>query len=151
MGLIFYRTGRIHEVIKVTEFLSEDARFIREEVFIKEQGFNNEFDEIDQIALHLVIYDEKGPIACCRYFEGQEQGEYIIGRIAVLKEYRGMQLGQKLIQEVEKQVNNLNGKKLSLSAQMRVMQFYEKQGFVALGEPYLDEECEHIHMEKYFK
>ncbi len=38
--------------------LPKDAKFIREEVFMKEQGFLNEFDDIDSRCLHLVIGDE---------------------------------------------------------------------------------------------
>ena len=38
---------------------SPDARAIRQSVFVEEQGFEYEFDDIDEIALHLVLYDEK--------------------------------------------------------------------------------------------
>lgn len=37
---------------------SPDARAIRQSVFVEEQGFEYEFDDIDEIALHLVLYDE---------------------------------------------------------------------------------------------
>lgn len=134
--------------IVTTNYLSDDARLIREEVFVKEQGFINEFDDIDDRATHLVVYDGDIPIACCRYFSGGGE-ELILGRIAVLKEYRGRRLGQKIIREAEKAARNLGVKKLSLSAQVRVKDFYAKQGFVEAGELFLDECCPHINMEKY--
>ena len=37
---------------------SPDARAIRQSVFVEEKGFEYEFDDIDEIALHLVLYDE---------------------------------------------------------------------------------------------
>lgn len=39
-------------------------------------------------------------------------------------------------------------KRLALSAQVRVRPFYEKLGYTASGDEYLDEYCPHIHMEK---
>lgn len=131
-----------------TSYLPEAAKKIREEVFVKEQGFVDEFDATDRLADHLVVYESDKPIACCRYFPGKEVGEYVIGRIAVIKEYRGKHLGEKIMQKVEESVKKRSAGKLSLSAQVRVQGFYEKQGFVRVGETYVDEFCEHIRMEK---
>lgn len=128
--------------------LTEDARKIREEVFIEEQGFKDEFDKIDDRAVHVVFYENKVPAAVCRYYKGEEDGEYIAGRIAIRRKYRGIHLGNHIMEVLEKLVKEQGGKKISLSAQMRVKPFYEKNGFTAIGEPYLDEYCEHIHMEK---
>ena len=33
-----------------------DAKIVRQRVFVEEQGFENEFDEIDDFAYHLVVY-----------------------------------------------------------------------------------------------
>ncbi|MGN0455947.1 MAG: GNAT family N-acetyltransferase [Acutalibacteraceae bacterium] len=134
--------------VQITSELPQCAKDIRQEVFINEQGFINEFDDIDKRAWHLVVYDEETPLACCRFFRGDTPNEFIIGRLAVLKEHRGKQLGALMMQEAEKYIKSIGGEKLSLSAQLRVREFYEKQGFTASGETYFDEYCEHIHMEK---
>ena len=42
--------------IRVYHTLPGDAVMIREEVFMKEQGFHDEFDETDQTASHIVLY-----------------------------------------------------------------------------------------------
>ena len=34
----------------------QDYRYVRIEVFMKEQGFQNEFDEIDATAVHITVY-----------------------------------------------------------------------------------------------
>lgn len=127
-------------------YLSLDAKKIREEVFIFEQGFQNEFDEIDNYATHLVFYEKNTPVAVCRYYK--DKNAYIVGRIAVLKAYRGNHFGQRILKVLEKNILSESGKKISLSAQVRVQSFYEKLGYVAKGEIYLDEHCPHIFMEK---
>mgnify|MGYP000158107416 CR=1 FL=1 len=53
---------------KTFDTLPEDAIFIRKEVFVKEQGFKNEFDEKDNEAHFLVGYKNDNPIATCRIF-----------------------------------------------------------------------------------
>ena len=64
--------------------LPQEAKDIRIKVFIKEQGFENEFDDIDQISSHIVVFDETKPVGTCRFFK--ENNHYTIGRVAVLKE-----------------------------------------------------------------
>ena len=41
---------------KIFTTLPQDAKDIRIEVFMKEQGFKNEFDEIDTISHHIVVF-----------------------------------------------------------------------------------------------
>ena len=41
-------------MITVNATLPAEARKLREDVFIHEQGFENEFDEIDQSAHHVI-------------------------------------------------------------------------------------------------
>ena len=53
---------------KVYNVLPEDAVFIRNTVFVEEQGFKEEFDQIDGRAVHMVMYDKDNPVAVCRFF-----------------------------------------------------------------------------------
>jgi Predicted acyltransferase len=133
---------------KKLNYLSPDAQKIREEVFVSEQGFQNEFDEIDNYATHLVFYEKNTPVAVCRYYEDKEKNTYIVGRIAVLKAYRGNHFGQHILEVLEQNILAEGGEKISLSAQVRVQSFYKKSGYIAKGETYLDENCPHIFMEK---
>ena len=48
--------------------LPQEARRIREEVFVREQGFENEFDETDQRAFHLVCMMAKYLWLCAAFF-----------------------------------------------------------------------------------
>lgn len=135
--------------IKVYDYLSEDAKTIREKVFINEQGFEHEFDDIDKIAAHIVMYGENDePVATCRVFEAAEKGSYIFGRLAVIRAYRGMGIGRKMITEAEKLVVEKGGTSVSLHAQCRVKSFYEKSGYREFGDIEDDEGCSHIWMSK---
>ena len=50
--------------------------------------------------------------------------------------------------KLEKIAKSQNARTVVLSAQVRVREFYEKMGYVTIGDPYLDEGCPHIMMEK---
>lgn len=126
--------------------LNDDILKIRTDVFIKEQGFKNEFDDTDNNCTHIVLYDEQKPCAVCRYFK--TGGSYHIGRVAVDKAYRGKNLGIKIMQIAEEEIKKEGGTFVALSAQLRVKDFYAKAGYNPSGEVYLDEHCPHIKMQK---
>ena len=117
---------------------------------MKEQGFEKEFDEIDEKAIHLVMFDEhlQKPVATCRVYEGSKPSEFILGRLAVVLECRGMNLGSDMIQKAEEIVREKGGKSISLHAQCRVRAFYEKLGFCGYGVEDEDEGCPHCWMKK---
>ena len=133
---------------RVYDKLCEDAKKIRTEVFVEEQGFEIEFDDTDKIAKHIVGYNGAKPVAVCRYFYDNEHNSYMVGRIAVAKEYRRKHYGDKILSFAELKIKEDGGKTVSLSAQTRVSGFYEKQGYKKQGSEYLDEYCPHIFMTK---
>lgn len=136
-------------IFKVFQSLPQAAREIRKKVFTYEQGFTSEFDDNDQIAVHLVAFDESGtPIAACRIFKDCGRN-YVVGRLAVIKEYRGKKIGSHLLSEAEKYVKEKGGKCIVLHAQQRVTEFYKKSGFTEFGDVDYEEYCPHIHMKKY--
>ena len=134
---------------EILEFnhLCPEAAAIRKEVFQKEQGFVNEFDETDARAVHAVLYIKNEPAGTCRYFE--EKDGWHIGRLAVLKSFRGAHLGAALLQFAEQRIRARGGKIVMLSAQERARAFYEKQGYIAYGDAFCEEECPHIAMHKH--
>ena len=135
---------------KVFTSLPEEAKEIRQKVFIDEQGFTVEFDAKDEIAVHLVAFDENGtPSATCRIFKDGNKGCYVLGRLAVIKEYRGKKLGSYLISEAERYVKQNGGNCIVLLAQQRVADFYKKAGFKEFGGVEYDEGCPHIRMKKH--
>lgn len=136
-------------IIRKYEYLPEEAKEIRTQVFMKEQGFKDEFDEVDNMAIHLVLFDEdEKALGTCRVYFNEDKSCYSIGRVAVLKSCRGKNLGAELIKGAEEAVKAQGGRKIELSGQVRAAGFYEKLGYNRRGEIYLDEGCPHISMEK---
>lgn len=132
--------------MKFFNSLPEEAMYIRQTVFVDEQGFIDEFDEIDKIAVHGVMYDGNKPVATFRAFREDGSDEYHIGRIAVVKEYRGTGIGLALMEKAKEKIEELGGKEIVLSSQMQAKGFYEKAGYTGEGEVYLDQDCPHILM-----
>lgn len=121
-----------------------DCFRLRTEVFIQEQHFENEFDEIDETARHLLLTQEGEPVATARIFE--EEGRWWIGRICVVKNGRKDGIGTLVLLLCEDKIRELGGTQSSLKAQMQAKGFYEKAGYRAQGEPFEDEGCPHILM-----
>lgn len=134
-------------IIKTYKTLPKEAAQIREEVFVKEQGFREEFDSVDNNAHHVVLFAEGEPVATCRYFTGKD-GSYIVGRIAVLKEHRGKKFGSTVLAAAEKEIKRSGGKSVILHSQLTATAFYEKLGYTAYGEIEPEEDCPHIWMRK---
>ena len=109
----------------------KDAYNVRLAVFVAEQKFQNEFDDIDNICDYVTLYDGEKAIATGRYFpdpKGQED-TYVFGRIAVLKPYREKHIGMSLIAALETAAKLKGGKKAILLAEGHAVGFYEKCGF----------------------
>lgn len=140
--------GDFMNEIKWFECLHKDAKCIRQIVFVEEQGFVNEFDETDSHALHLVLYKNGNAAGTARMFTENNGKTYHLGRIAVLKQYRGSHLGAEIVQAMCDKAKSLGAEKCELSAQCRVRDFYKSLGFKEIGNVYYDEFCPHIYMEK---
>ena len=131
--------------IKTYYGLNEDLVFIRKSVFMIEQGFKNEFEEFDEHCIHLVLYIDEKPAGCLRYFK--EEDHYVIGRVAMIRQYRHHGYASILMNEAHKRIKELNGNRVILSAQCTAVPFYASLGYHVFGNKYLDEHCPHIHME----
>ncbi len=124
------------------------ASKIRTDVFMTEQGFDNEFDNLDEKSLHVVILDGATPIATARAYNNDGETLYHIGRVAVNKSYRNKGLGNIVMAAIEEELLAMGVKEVVLSAQCTVEGFYKKRGYCSYGEVYLDEHCPHIDMKK---
>ncbi len=125
-----------------------DAAAIREEVFIQEQGFIGEFDDIDARATHVVLYDGEDAVATGRLFFDETPRRQTIGRVAVRRAWRGRFLGREVLRVLEAEAQRTGAQVITLSAQVQAQGFYEKLGYTAVSGQYLDESCPHVRMEK---
>lgn len=135
-------------VISKDENIRNDAYKIRVAVFVNEQGFRDVPDEIDSYAYHIAAYDGNRVIGCGRFFPEESSERYHIGRIAVLPMYRGKDIGTLIMFKIEVFLRELGVKTVVLSAQQRARTFYEKLGYIAVGEEFIEEDYPHINMEK---
>ena len=122
--------------------LHQDAKFIREQVFIIEQNISeqDEWDDQDLISQHFVVYDNDQPIATARLLKNNS-----VGRVAVLKPYRGQGIGHLIMLEIINYAQHHRRSVLQLSSQVHAISFYEKLGFKVQGNQY--DECEIPHIE----
>ncbi|WP_251443264.1 GNAT family N-acetyltransferase [Veillonella intestinalis] len=135
--------------VKIYSELPEEARTIRQVVFVEEQGFEEEFDAIDAEAAHLVGFVAGEPVCTCRFFrETEGSSVFIIGRVAVLKSQRGKQLGANILLAAEDFIRVMGGERKKLAAQVRAKGFYESLGYVAEGDVFDEEGCPHVWMVK---
>lgn len=123
------------------------AAEIRAVVFLDEQKFSYDLDEIDKIAYHTVVYDGDSPVAAGRFFFDENNIPHI-GRVAVLLNYRKHGVGRYLMEALEKLAAEQGADHITLGAQLRASEFYRRLGYVQYGETYFDEYCEHINMKK---
>ena len=133
-------------IAKVFDTIPAAAERIRRDVFMTEQGYANEFDEIDDRAEHIVLYEGGQAVATCRVFTDGDF--YVFGRLSTVGNLRGRGLGARLLREAENAARRHGGKYIKLSARLSARGFYEKYGYKAVGEIYFDEDQQHIEMRK---
>ena len=119
-------------------------RAVRTPVFIDEQLVTPEFewDDIDASAVHLLATFDQQPIACLRIINYQK-----IGRMAVLKQWRGMGLGTALLLNAIEICKKQGSKNIRLSAQTHAINFYLKAGFKQISNEYCDVDIPHVDMQ----
>ena len=122
--------------------LQQDAKLIRKLVFISEQNIpeQDEWDDQDAISQHFVVYDQNQPIATARLLANNS-----VGRVAVLKVYRGQGIGRLIMLEIIAYAQAQKRPSLQLSSQVHAVSFYEKLGFSIQGDEY--DECGIPHIE----
>ena len=132
--------------IKRVAFIRDFAGlcYIREQVFIKEQGVpaTLEWDGLDQQATHLLaITPSQQPVGTVRMLNDGH-----IGRMAVLEKWRNQGIGHQLLKDILQIAQQLKLKKVFLSAQTSAIDFYACFGFVSYGEVFMDADIAHQNM-----
>ncbi len=119
-------------------------RIIRTAVFIHEQQVPEslEWDEFDLISMHVLVQDSTGqPIGTARLLSDGH-----IGRLAVLKEWRGKGIGSAIMKRILEEMNNRGLEKAMLNAQTTAISFYERLGFQVSGKEFIEAGIPHIRM-----
>jgi len=120
-----------------------DLRRIREAVFIAEQSVppELEWDGDDEEAIHFLALENDYPIGTARLLtDGQ------IGRVSVLRDWRGMNIGDALMRAVIAEAERRDLREQRLTAQVHATRFYERLGFEVVSDEFLEAGLPHVDM-----
>ena len=121
-----------------------DCEAVRAEVFVEEQHIpeHEEWDEHDDNSLHAIARDARGaPIGTGRLLR-----DGIIGRIAVVKAWRGRHVGDALMRHLIGEARRLGVKESVLHAQSYAIPFYERFGYQVEGHEFIEAGIPHRKM-----
>lgn len=120
-----------------------DLRRIRERVFIDEQGVTpeQEWDSSDADAVHFLAVEDGFAMGTARLLP-----DGCIGRVSVLKEWRGLKIGEALMQAAVAEAERRGLKEQTLTAQVHAARFYERLGFKAISDEFIEAGIPHIEM-----
>lgn len=129
----------------------EDAKMIRQTVFINEQQIpvELEFDNQENNRVHYVGYqvDDAGdfvPATTARIHE--QHDNWHVERVATVKELRGNGFAKQLLTKIIQDAREKNIAVVALDAQLHATGFYQDLGFVQQGSVFMDAGIEHITM-----
>ncbi len=117
---------------------------VRREVFVIEQQVSEEeeYDEFETSSTHLVASCENRVVGTCRYRNTSDGIK--MERFAVLKEFRTRSVGASLLLAALAAVDQ--NKFIYLHAQVQVVGFYKKYGFIQVGERFEEAGIQHYKM-----
>ncbi|MCE9663620.1 GNAT family N-acetyltransferase [Halomonas sp. M5N1S17] len=123
--------------------LGEVASEIRRVVFIEEQQvpLEEEWDGRDGDCRHFVALRHDIPLGTARLLPDGH-----IGRVAVLSEARGLGIGAALMEAAIEAARQLGHDQVELAAQTHALDFYERLGFTAYGDEFMDAGIPHRNM-----
>ena len=118
---------------------------IRFTVFVEEQGVppQIELDEMDERSVHAVAFEEGRAVATGRLLPDGH-----IGRMAVLKEWRGRGIGSDVLHALVEKARSRGHHEVVLSAQVHAAPFYRAHGFIEEGAEYLEAGIRHRDMRR---
>lgn len=126
---------------------------IRKQVFIEEQAVpeQDEWDDLDATAIHFLVQSNQGKaLGCARLLTEPlpDSGyTYHIGRVALLQPFRNQGIGHQLmVFIIEYCQQHAPHQSIYLHAQTPRRVFYERLGFNAQGDEFMDAGIPHIHM-----
>lgn len=119
----------------------------RVKVFVVEQTCPyQEIDKDDKVAKHIILKNDDNQIMA--YTRIMNRVDYVtFGRVLVVEEFRGQELGKKIVELTLAEINQLNLKKdIKISAQNYLTDFYGNFGFEVISDVYLEDDIPHIDM-----
>lgn len=122
----------------------DEAMRVRMAVFVVEQRVpvEIELDEWDPQCDHALAYEPGG----FAVGTGRLLADGHIGRMAVLREWRGRGVGGRILAALVERAAARGMTRLLLNAQTHAVPFYARYGFIAFGNELLEAEIPHVAM-----
>lgn len=122
---------------------------LRQEVFVVGQGVPEQIerDGLDAVATHAVAVQDGVVVGTGRLLP-RADGTAAVGRMAVAEAARNRGVGAAVLRLLERRATELGLTAVELHAQVPARRFYERAGYTAVGEVYLEAGLEHISMRK---
>jgi predicted GNAT family N-acyltransferase len=124
------------------------ALALRELVFCEEQGVprEEELDERDEHALHLVALEESsgGVVGTLRLLLDRDGAK--IGRVAVAREWRRRGVALRMLQLALDAAREQGSPRVSLAAQLDAVALYEQAGFAVESDTFEEAGIPHVWM-----
>lgn len=113
---------------------------------MREQGVSeaDEIDGLDPEAIHLLVHSDGNPAGTLRLRHVGDIAK--IERVCVLAAHRGKGLAAALTQQALQVIADWPVNQIKLSAQVSVIPFYARFGFVTTGPEYMDAGIPHRDM-----
>ena len=118
---------------------------VRMVVFVDEQRVPAalEMDEKDAACLHAIAFDGARAVGTGRLLPDGH-----IGRMAVLKEFRGQGVGGEILEKLIEAARRRGDREVVLSAQVHALAFYRAHGFEGFGAVYEEAGIPHQDMRR---
>ncbi len=143
--------GKIEVIRGESEWQRAGAYSVRIQGMNRQHNISlrEEFDEHDcDGTRYIILLDDGYPIATCRFYE-IDSSSVTLGRVVVLPEYRGQQLGNRVIAEAEHWIRELGYHRIEIESRTVAIDFYKKNGFEIINEEIVKSGCfDCIRMEK---
>ncbi|MEH7456476.1 GNAT family N-acetyltransferase [Bacillus sp. JJ1127] len=125
-----------------------DAFSVRKQVFVEEQHVSTEeeYDQFEEIAKHIVVYDDNIPVGAGRLRTVDGIGK--VERICVLASHRKKGIGKIIMDALEAYAMEESLPKLKLHAQTQAESFYKKLGYQTVSDVFIEADIPHVVMIK---
>jgi predicted GNAT family N-acyltransferase len=133
---VVWRADWVHEGVRLAE--------IRRAVFVIEQQVpeSEEWDGMDAASRHVIAVSSDG----AALGTGRLLPDGRIGRMAVLKLWRGMGVGSALLRELLAIARECGYAETRLHAQTHALGFYRKHGYTPVGDEFMEAGIPHYEM-----
>jgi predicted GNAT family N-acyltransferase len=123
---------------------------VRKAVFCGEQGVPLELerDGLDDRALHLLVVDREtqAAVGTLRLLTAGAQAK--IGRVAVMREWRGRGIASRLLALALERAGSLGCSEARLASQLNATRVYERAGFSVRSAPFEEAGIPHVWMSR---